>query len=321
MGIPLEQKRIVVTGGSGFLGSFVVDALRKRGCRAIIVPRSREYNLTELGAVERLYRDARPDLVFHLAAVVGGIGANQARPATFFYENLLMGLQMIEVGRQVGVEKMVVVGTACCYPRIVPVPFRETDLWNGFPEWVTAPYGLAKKMLLVQSMAYREQHGFNSIFLIPTNLYGPRDHFESQGSHVVPALVHKFCEAVRDGRSQVVVWGTGEATREFLYVEDAAQGLLLAAERYDKSEPINMGTGIETSIDELAHMIADLVGFRGQIIWDVSRPDGQPRRCLDVSNAEEEFGFRAMTSLKQGLRKTLTWYRAYVLGQQEDFEA
>ncbi len=305
----LKTKRILVTGGSGFLGSFVVQNLKKRGCRNIIVPRSREYDLVDMGSVRRVYKDTRPDVVIHLAAQVGGIGANLAHPGKFFYDNLMMGVQMIEVGRRAGIEKFVAVGTICSYPKFAPVPFREKDLWNGYPEETNAPYGLAKKMLLVQSQAYRREYGFNSIFLLPVNLYGPGDNFDPASSHVIPALIKKCCDAIRAGRKRIVVWGTGAPTREFLYVEDAARGIVAATEKYDKSDPVNLGAGFEISIRDLTKLIAELTGFRGTVVWDPARPDGQPRRSLDISKARREFGFRSRISFRQGLKKTIDWYK------------
>lgn len=306
------EKRVTVTGGAGFLGSFVVEKLKEKGCRNIFVPRSKDFNLVEMDAVHRLYREARPDLVIHLAAQVGGIGANQANPGKFFYDNLMMGVQMMEVGRQVGIEKFVAIGTICAYPKFAPIPFKEEDIWNGYPEETNAPYGLAKKMLLVQSQAYREQYGFNSIVLFPVNLYGPRDNFDLHASHVIPALIRKCLEAKTRGQSSVVVWGTGTPTREFLYVEDAAEGILLAAERYNQSDPVNLGAGFEITIKDLAEMIAKLTEFEGTIVWDSSKPDGQPRRCLDTRKGERLFQFKAQTSFEEGLRKTIEWYRSAV---------
>jgi GDP-L-fucose synthase len=305
-----QQKRVMVTGGAGFLGSYVVEKLQGLGARHIFVPRSREYNLTEKEAVERAYRDAKPDLVIHLAAKVGGIGANQANPGKFFYQNLQMGIQMMEVGRQRRIEKFVAIGTVCAYPKYTPVPFKEDDLWNGYPEETNAPYGLAKKMLLVQAQAYREQYGFNAIYLLPVNLYGPRDNFDPDSSHVIPALIRKCVMPPSSSLqpSSITVWGTGKATREFLYVEDAAEGILLAAEKYDKPQPVNLGSGVEISIKELVERIAQLTGYQGKIIWDFSKPDGQPRRLLDTSRAFQEFGFKATTKLEDGLRKTIEWY-------------
>ena len=304
-----SDKRVVVTGGAGFLGSFVVEQLRARDCRAIVVPRSRDYDLVEMDAVRRLYADANPDVVIHLAARVGGIGANQANPGRFFYDNLMMGSQLIEVGRQVGLKKFVAIGTICAYPKYAPIPFKEDDLWAGYPEETNAPYGLAKKMMLVQSQAYREQYGFNSIVLFPVNLYGPRDNFDLETSHVIPALIRKCAEAQQNGKPEIVLWGDGTPTREFLYVEDAAEGILLAAEQYDDSRPLNLGTGEEISIKNLAGMIATEVGFHGRILWDHTKPNGQPRRCLDVSRIKQTIGFQAMHSLRDGLKKTIQWYR------------
>ena len=303
------EKRIVVTGGAGFLGSFVVDKLRARGCQTIIVPRSAEYDLRDRDAIVRLYETARPDLVLHLAAVVGGIGANQENPGRFFYDNAIMGIQLIEIARQMGVKKFVATGTICAYPKFTPIPFREDDLWNGYPEETNAPYGLAKKMMLTQLQAYRAQYGFEGIFLLPVNLYGPRDNFDLHTSHVIPALIRKCVEAKAAGRSEIVLWGDGTPTREFLYVEDAAEGLLLAAERYDGDLPINLGTGEEIAIANLATVIADEVGFEGKIIWDSSKPNGQPRRCLDVTRAKELFGFEAAHDLRHGLAKTVAWFK------------
>ena len=303
------EKRVVVTGGAGFLGSFVVDKLRARGCQTIIVPRSAEYDLRDRDAIVRLYETARPDLVLHLAAVVGGIGANQENPGRFFYDNAIMGIQLIEIARQMGVKKFVATGTICAYPKFTPIPFREDDLWNGYPEETNAPYGLAKKMMLTQLQAYRAQYGFRGIFLLPVNLYGPRDNFDLHTSHVIPALIRKCEEAKAAGRSEIVLWGDGTPTREFLYVEDAAEGLLLAAERYDGDLPINLGTGEEIAIANLATVIADEVGFEGNIIWDSSKPNGQMRRCLDVTRAKELFGFEAAHDLRHGLSKTVAWFK------------
>ena len=303
------EKRVVVTGGAGFLGSFVVDKLRARGCQTIIIPRSVEYDLRDHEAIVRLYETARPDLVLHLAAVVGGIGANQENPGRFFYDNAIMGIQLIEIARQMGVQKFVATGTICAYPKFTPIPFREDDLWNGYPEETNAPYGLAKKMMLTQLQAYRAQYGFRGIFLLPVNLYGPRDNFDLHTSHVIPALIRKCAEAKAAGRSEIVLWGDGTPTREFLYVEDAAEGLLLAAERYDGALPINLGTGEEIAIADLAATIADEVGFEGKIIWDSSKPNGQPRRCLDVTRARELFGFEAAHDLRHGLSKTVAWFK------------
>jgi GDP-L-fucose synthase len=302
------NKRVTVTGGAGFLGSFVVEKLKERGCTQIFVPRSKDYNLVDNEAVKRLYRDSTPDIVIHLAAVVGGIGANRENPGKFFYDNLMMGVQMMEQGRLFGIEKFVAIGTVCAYPKFTPVPFKEEDLWNGYPEETNAPYGLAKKMLLVQSQAYRQQYGFNSIYLLPVNIYGPRDNFDLKFSHVIPALIRKCVDAVKNRDEEIVVWGTGKATREFLYVEDAAEGILLATEKYNKSDPVNLGSGFEISIKDLVNLIARLTGFKGRIVWDTSKPDGQPRRCLDTSKAEKEFGFKAKTNFEEGLKKTIEWY-------------
>jgi GDP-L-fucose synthase len=312
----LGNKRIVVTGGSGFLGKFVVRRLEEKGVKDIFVPRSREYNLVEISAVQKLYRDARPDIVIHLAAVVGGIGANRENPGKFFYENLMMGVQMLEQGRLQGIEKFVALGTVCAYPKFTPVPFKEEDIWSGYPEETNAPYGLAKKMLLVQSQAYRQQYDFHSIFLLPANLYGPGDNFDPKTSHVIPALIKKALEAKSRGDGYIDVWGTGKATREFLYVEDAAEGIVLAAEKYDKSEPVNLGAGFEISIQELVGLICKLVDFNGKIHWDKSQPDGQPRRRLNVEKAKKEFGFQAKTGLEEGLRQTIAWYRDTYTGNK-----
>src|SRR6266571_438432 len=304
-----STKRVLITGGAGFLGSFVVEKLRQRGCKDIFVPRRKDYDLVEMEAVKRLHKDTQPNMVIHLAARVGGIGANQANPGKFFYDNLMMGAQLMEVGRQAGVEKFVTISTICAYPKFTPVPFKEEDLWNGYPEETNAPYGLAKKMLLVQSQAYRQQYGFNSIVLFPVNLYGPRDNFDLQTSHVIPALIRKCLEAKRSDAPNIEVWGDGSPTREFLYVEDAAEGICLAAERYDSSEPVNLGSGMEISIKDLVHTIKRMIGFTGEIIWDTTKPNGQPRRSLDTSRAEKHFGFRAKTSFEEGLRRTIEWYK------------
>lgn len=304
----LADKRVTVTGGAGFLGRFVVRKLQERGCQNIFVPRSQDYNLEDNEAVKRLYQDAKPDIVIHLAAVVGGIGANRENPGKFFYKNLIMGAQMMEQGRLSGIEKLTAIGTVCAYPKFTPVPFKEEDLWNGYPEETNAPYGLAKKMLLVQSQAYRQQYGFNSIFLLPANLYGPGDNFDLNTSHVIPALVRKAVDAKERGEKQIVVWGTGKVTREFLYVEDAAEGIVLATEKYNKSVPVNLGAGFEISIKDLAQLICELTGFEGELEWDTSKPDGQPRRMLDTTRAKKEFGFEATTSFRDGLKKTIEWY-------------
>jgi GDP-L-fucose synthase len=304
-------RRVVVTGGAGFLGSVVVQKLRERGCREIVVPRRAEFDLTTEEAVERLYREARPDLVIHLAASVGGIGANRANPGRFFYENALMGIHLIEGARRWGVGKFVCAGTICGYPKLAPIPFREEDFWNGYPEETNAPYGIAKKALLTMLQAYRAQYGLHGVYLLPVNLYGPGDNFDPERSHVIPALIRKCVEAVDAGREEIPAWGTGRATREFLHVEDAAEAFVLAAERYDKPEPVNIGAGFEISIKELTETIARLSGFQGRIVWDPSKPDGQPRRKLDTSRAEREFGFRAQVDFETGLRKTIEWYRAH----------
>jgi GDP-L-fucose synthase len=310
-GFPYE--RVVVTGGAGFLGSYLVEKLRERGVENIFVPRSKDYDLVRAENIRRLYDDANPDLVIHLAAVVGGIGANRANPGRYFYDNLMMGAQLMEEARLRGVRKFVATGTICAYPRSTPVPFKEDDLWNGYPEETNAPYGLAKKMMLVQSQAYRQQYGFNSIFLLPVNLYGARDNFDLQSSHVIPALIRKCVEAVRKREDQVFCWGTGAATREFLHADDCARGILLAAEKYDKSDPVNLGAGFEISIRDLAEKIAALTGFDGRLVWDASQPDGQPRRSLDTSRAEREFGFRARIGFDEGLKQTIEWYRSQML--------
>ncbi len=311
MNSELGNKRICVTGGGGFLGSHVVTRLRERGYTQVFVVRQRDYDLVKGEDVARLYFDARPDIVIHLAAEVGGIGANREYPARFFYENLMMGVQLMEGAREHGVKKFVQVGTICAYPKHTPIPFREEDLWNGYPEETNAPYGIAKKALLVQSQAYRAQYGLNSIHLLLTNLYGPGSSFDLRTSHVIPALVRKCVEAVKRGAPSIDVWGTGSATREFLYVADAAEGIVLATERYDEGDPVNIGAGHEISIRDLVHLIAEETGFHGEIKWDTTKPDGQPRRALDVRRAEL-FGFRAKTDLVEGLRKTIAWYRASV---------
>lgn len=305
-----DDRVVLVTGGAGFFGSHLVRHLQARGGRRIVVPRSHEYDLRDPAAVRRLWDDAHPDLVIHLASIVGGIGANQRAPATFFYDNAIMGLLVTEEARRRGVEKFVAVGTICAYPKFTPAPFKEESLWEGYPEETNAPYGLAKKMLLVQLQAYRQQYGFRGIYLLPTNLYGPGDNFDLETSHVIPALIRKFVEAKERGDREVVAWGTGAVSREFLYVEDAAEGIVLAAERYDKSDPVNLGSGREIVIQDLVQLIARLVGFTGRITWDRSKPDGQPRRHLDTSRAKTEFGFAAATPLEEGLRKTVAWFQA-----------
>ncbi len=309
-----ENKRVVVTGGAGFLGRYLVDRLRRERCQEVFVPRSRDYDLRTLSAIQRMLEDAAPQVVIHAAGIVGGIGANNAHPAEFFYDNLMMGVQLLHESYKAGVDKFVAIGTVCAYPKFTPVPFREQDLWNGYPEETNAPYGLAKKMLLVQSQAYRQQYGFNSIFLLPVNLYGPGDNFDPASSHVIPALIKKCFEAKERGDKQIVAWGDGSPTREFLYVEDAAEGIALAAECYNKSEPVNIGSAFEISIRDLTTLIARLVGFEGEIVWDTSKPNGQPRRKLDTSRAENEFGFRAKTTFEQGLSQTIEHYRRTLSG-------
>jgi GDP-L-fucose synthase len=310
MPIAWPSERVVVTGGAGFLGSFVLEELRGRGAREIVVPRSKEYDLVEMDAVRRLYRDARPTIVLHLAARVGGIGANRDNPGKFFYDNLMMGVQLAEVGRQVGLKKLVSLGSICAYPKFCPVPFREEDLWNGYPEETNAPYGIAKKALLVQSDAYRRQYGFDSVVVFPVNLYGPRDNFDLHTSHVIPALVRKCVEARERGDRRVVVWGTGAASREFLHARDAAEGIVTAAERYEKSEALNLGAGFEILIRDLVALVARACRFEGDIVWDTTKPDGQPRRMLDTSKALREIGWKARIPFEEGLRETVEWFEA-----------
>jgi len=304
-----QQRRIVVTGGAGFLGHFVLEGLRQRGCKNILVPTIEEYDLVKAADIERMYATMRPAVVIHLAAVVGGIGANREHPGEFFYKNLMMGVQLIEQGRLRGIEKFVAIGTVCAYPKFTPVPFKEDDLWIGYPEETNAPYGLAKKMLLVQSQAYRQEYGFNSIFLLPVNLYGPRDNFDPASSHVIPALIKKCVDAIDAGADSIECWGTGSASREFIYAADAAEGILLATEHYNKPDAVNIGSGFEITIRNLAEKIAKLTGFTGQIRWDPNQPDGQPRRGLDTSRAKREFGFVARTNFDEGLKATIEWYR------------
>ncbi len=305
----LAGKRIVVTGGAGFLGSHVVEELHRRRAAEVVVPRRKDYDLVEREAAHRLLKEARPDLVLHLAARVGGIGANRENPGSFFYDNLMMGVQLMEECRLQGVPKLVTVGTICSYPKLTPVPFREEELWSGYPEETNAPYGLAKKMLLVQGQAYRQQYGMDVVHLLPVNLYGPRDNFDPGSSHVIPALIKKCQDALDRREDTIEVWGTGRASREFLYVDDAARGIALAAESYSGAEPVNLGAGFEITIRDLAELIARLTGFAGRILWNPNQPDGQPRRCLDTARAERLFGFRATTGFEAGLRRTIEWYR------------
>jgi GDP-L-fucose synthase len=306
-----KGKRVLVTGGSGFLGSHLIAVLKQRSATNIISPRSRDYDLRDISSIRALLRDATPNLVIHLAARVGGIGANRTHPAEFFYDNLLMGTQLLHESWKAGIKKFVAIGTVCAYPKHTRVPFKEENLWDGYPEETNAPYGLAKKMLLVQSQAYRQQYGFRSIFLLPVNLYGPGDNFDLESSHVIPALIRKCIDAKEAEREKITVWGTGQASREFLYVKDAAEGIVLASERYDKSDPVNLGSGKEITIKELVALITRLTGFEGSVEWDTSKPDGQPRRSLDTEKAERFFGFKAKTSLQEGLSKTVDWYIAH----------
>jgi GDP-L-fucose synthase len=305
------NKRVVVTGGAGFLGSFVTEKLRQRGAKDVFIPKIEDFDFVQLKDIHRMLDEARPDLIIHLAALAGGIGANRARPAEFYYINMIMGVQLMHEAWKFGVQKFLALGTICAYPKFTPVPFREENLWDGYPEETNAPYGLAKKMLLVQAQAYREQYGFNAIYLLPVNLYGPRDNFNLETSHVIPALIRKCLEAQDRGEKQVVLWGDGSPTREFLYVEDAAEGILLAAERYNGSEPANLGSGMEIRIKDLAELVSRLTGFDGELVWDTTKPNGQPRRVLDTSRAEKYFGFRAQTPFEDGLRRTIEWYREH----------
>ena len=305
---PLSGKRICITGGSGFLGSFVQESLHRRGIHDFFIPASKNYNLINVADIKRMLEDSRPDVIIHLAANVGGIGANREHPAEFFYDNLMMGVQLIHESWKFGIEKMVAVGTICAYPKYTPIPFKESDLWNGYPEETNAPYGLAKKMLLVQSQAYRQQYGFNSIYLLPVNLYGPRDNFSPRSSHVIPALIHKCYEAKLKGDPEVIIWGDGTPTREFIYAGDAAEGIVMAAEFYNGPDPVNIGSGNEISIRDLAEKIAVLTGFKGKIVFDPTKPNGQPRRALDVTRAKEYFGFSAKMDFDTGLKNTIEYY-------------
>ena len=307
----MKNKRITVTGGKGFLGGHLVQTLKDCGYRRITVAGRPEYDLVSLPDIRRMYDETKPEMVIHLAATVGGIGFNQEHPASLFYDNIMMGVQLIHEGYLRKIYKFVALGTICAYPKFTPVPFREDDIWNGYPEETNAPYGLAKKMMLVQSQAYREQYGFNSIFILPVNLYGPGDNFDPRSSHVIPALIKKCVDAVLSHEHEIVVWGTGKATREFFYVEDAAEAIVLAMEKYNKSDPVNIGAGFEISIRDLVNLIVELTGFTGKIIWDKTKPDGQPRRMLDTTRAFNEFGFRARTDFREGLAKTIEWYRSH----------
>lgn len=313
MSIDLRNKRIVVTGGAGFLGRFVCNKLKDRGYKNVFIVRIKDYNLVELEKVKKLYNDIQPDIVIHLAAVVGGIAANRQNPGKFFYDNLIMGAQLIEEGRVYGIEKFVCIGTVCAYPKFTPVPFKEEDLWNGYPEETNAPYGIAKKALLVQLQAYRQQYGLNGIYLLSVNLYGPFDNFDPNSSHVIPALIKKCFDAIEEKEKGLLVWGTGNATREFLYVEDTAEGIVLATEHYSGNGPVNLGAGFEISIKDLVGKITKLTGFEGEIVWDPTKPDGQPRRKLDTGKAEQYFNFKARISLDEGLEKTISWYKENIL--------
>ena len=308
----MKNKRILITGARGFLGSHVTDRLKERGYGRLITPSRSQCDFSRRGDIEKVFRSAKPQIVLHLAARVGGIGANQDNPGRFFYENAIMGLELMEISRLRGIEKFVTVGTVCSYPKFTPVPFREKDLWNGYPEETNAPYGLAKKMLLVQAQAYRRQYGLNTVYLIPVNMYGPRDDFDARTSHVIPALIRKFMEAQKKNEDRVVIWGNGSASREFLYVEDCAEAVRLALEKYGKPDPVNVGTGHEITIRDLAGKIKDLIGFKGRLVWDKSKPNGQPRRRLDVSKARKEFGFKAKVSFEEGLKWTIDWYKKNV---------
>jgi GDP-L-fucose synthase len=302
------DSRIVITGGAGFLGQVVQRTLRAHGYGELFIPKIEEFDLRKEADIRKMYTEMRPDVVIHLAAVVGGIGANRDNPGRFFYENAIMGIQLIELGRQVGLKKMVVIGTICAYPKFAPVPFREDDLWIGYPEETNAPYGVAKKALLVQLQAYREQYGMNGIFLLPVNLYGPGDNFDPASSHVIPALIKKCVDAKRSGAQEIVVWGDGSVTREFIYVDDAAEGIVLAMEKYNDPDPVNIGAGFEMPIRELVQLIGRLTGYEGKVVWDATKPNGQPRRMLDVSRAKERFGFQAKVGFEEGLKRTIAWY-------------
>ncbi len=305
-----QTRRVCVTGGAGFLGKVVVSKLKERGVQEVFIPNIEDYDLVKLEDINRMLKNANANMIIHLAAQVGGIGANREHPAEFFYNNLMMGVQLMHRAWETGVEKFVAIGTICAYPKFTPVPFNEANLWDGYPEETNAPYGLAKKMLLVQAQSYRQQYGYNAIFLLPVNLYGPGDNFNPKSSHVIPALIRKCIEAEEAGLKEIVVWGDGSPTREFLYVEDAAEGILLAAEKYDGSEPVNLGSGYEISIKDLAQLIADITGFKGKLIWDSSKPNGQPRRALDVNRARDKFGFQAKMNFEEGLKNTIDWFRA-----------
>jgi GDP-L-fucose synthase len=304
-----QDKRVTVTGGAGFLGSYLVPKIRERGCKNIFVPLIDKYDLRDKADIVRMLQDGKPDITIHLAAAVGGIGINRKCPGKLFYDNLIMGIQLMDQARLFGVKKFVAIGTICAYPKFTPVPFKEENLWNGYPEETNAPYGLAKKMLLVQSQAYRKEYGFNSIYLLPVNLYGPGDNFDPETSHVIPALIKKCCDAIKNNETSITVWGTGKPTREFVYAEDAAEAIVLATEKYNKPEPVNIGAGFNISIRDLVNLIVQLSGFKGKIIWDTSKPDGQPRRRLDVTKAKKEFGFEAKTDFKEELKKTIEWYK------------
>jgi len=305
----LKDKRVVVTGGNGFLGSYLIKKLESQGCSEILIPRSSEYNLIDRDGIIAMYEDMKPDVVIHLAAVVGGIGANMENPGKFFYDNLMMGTQLMEYGRQYKIDKFVAIGTICAYPKFTPVPFKEDDIWIGYPEETNAPYGLAKKMMLVQSQAYRDQYDYNSIFLLPVNLYGPRDNFDPASSHVIPALIRKFEEARINNDPEVSVWGDGSASREFIYADDAAEGILRATELFNDSEPVNIGSGMEITIKDLVTKIKEISGYEGKVVYDTSKPNGQPRRCLDTSRAEKLFGFKSYTEFDEGLKNTIEWFR------------